>query len=496
MRSDISRPTPRRSRRSARAPATPPCPAGRGFRSSFRRCIRATRRSRASACSPSSCRACSSSRAWRKDHDLQFTIDAEEADRLELSLDIFGRGAARSVARRLGRFRPRRAGLSEARARRDRLGRGRGHAHRPPFHGAAGQGRLLGHRDQARAGARARRLSGVHAQGHDRPLLHGLREKTARGAAASSFRNSPPTTRSPSRASSRTPGGVEGFEFQRLHGMGEALYEALLAELPGRRLPHLRAGRRPPRPARLSGAPAAGKRRQLVLRVGRRRSKRAGRARSCAGRRTGIAGARGGAQRKIPLPRDLYRPERRNSAGVEFGERGKPRRAARRGPRRRGAAARGRAAGRRRRAAAATSAKCSRRSTASPIGSVHEADAATSTAAMAAAAAGFPAWAATPVDERAPIARARRRAARSEARRASSRCLQTEGGKTLDDALAEVREAVDYCRYYAAQARAHARRRSRCPDRPARATCCAIAAAASSSASARGIFRSRSSSAR
>ena len=32
--------------------------------------------------------------------------------------------------------------------------------------------------------------------------------------------------------------------------------------------------------------------------------------------------------------------------------------------------------------------------------------------------------------------------------------LQSEGGKTLDDALAEVREATDYCRYYAAQARA------------------------------------------
>ena len=27
-------------------------------------------------------------------------------------------------------------------------------------------------------------------------------------------------------------GGVEGFEFQRLHGMGEALYAELLAELP------------------------------------------------------------------------------------------------------------------------------------------------------------------------------------------------------------------------------------------------------------------------
>ena len=31
--------------------------------------------------------------------------------------------------------------------------------------------------------------------------------------------------------------------------------------------------------------------------------------------------------------------------------------------------------------------------------------------------------------------------------------LQSEGGKTFDDALAEVREAADLCRYYAAQAR-------------------------------------------
>lgn len=31
--------------------------------------------------------------------------------------------------------------------------------------------------------------------------------------------------------------------------------------------------------------------------------------------------------------------------------------------------------------------------------------------------------------------------------------LQSEGGKTLDDALSEVREAIDFCRYYAAQGR-------------------------------------------
>ncbi len=48
---------------------------------------------------------------------------------------------------------------------------------------------------------------------------------------------------------------------------------------------------------------------------------------------------------------------------------------------------------------------------------------------------------------RAPPTRSRKTAA------VSSRCCRREGGKTLDDALAEVREAVDYCRYYAQEAR-------------------------------------------
>ena len=31
--------------------------------------------------------------------------------------------------------------------------------------------------------------------------------------------------------------------------------------------------------------------------------------------------------------------------------------------------------------------------------------------------------------------------------------MQREGGKTLDDSLSEVREAIDFCRYYAAEGR-------------------------------------------
>jgi RHH-type proline utilization regulon transcriptional repressor/proline dehydrogenase/delta 1-pyrroline-5-carboxylate dehydrogenase len=59
----------------------------------------------------------------------------------------------------------------------------------------------------------------------------------------------------------------------------------------------------------------------------------------------------------------------------------------------------------------------------------------------------------TPSDERAAILE--RAADLLEERRGRLlHLLQVEGGKTLDDALSEVREAVDFCRYYAAEGRA------------------------------------------
>ena len=86
------------------------------------------------------------------------------------------------------------------------------------------------------------------------------------------------------------------------------------------------------------------------------------------------------------------------------------------------------------------------------VGTVYDGDDAMARSAVAAAAAGFPAWAATPVDERAALLE--RAADRLEINRGRLLALlQSEAGKTLDDALAELREAVDYCRYYAAQAR-------------------------------------------
>lgn len=65
----------------------------------------------------------------------------------------------------------------------------------------------------------------------------------------------------------------------------------------------------------------------------------------------------------------------------------------------------------------------------------------------------FPAWAGTPVEERAVILE--RAADLLEADLTTwMRLCAREAGKTLADGVAEVREAADFCRYYAAQARA------------------------------------------
>ena len=216
--------------------------------------------------------------------------------------------------------------------------------------------------------------------------------------------------------------------------------------------------------------------------------------RSSSGRRPGSATPAHARHPRIPLPRDLYRPARRNSAGRRIR---RPRGARRAAGRDRASAPRdgaGRAADRRRGTAGRS------RPVLSPIdgsavGQVAEGDAATGRCAMAAAQAGFAAWAATPVEQRAG---ALERAADllEAARGRLIALLQTEGGKTLDDALSEVREAVDFCRYYAARGAARAGAAADAgADRRDR-TNCAIAAAACSSASARGIFRWRSSSAR
>ncbi|WP_114394509.1 bifunctional proline dehydrogenase/L-glutamate gamma-semialdehyde dehydrogenase PutA [Oleisolibacter albus] len=85
-------------------------------------------------------------------------------------------------------------------------------------------------------------------------------------------------------------------------------------------------------------------------------------------------------------------------------------------------------------------------------GTVTPADAAAVEQALARAAAAQPAWNATPAAERAACLE--RAADLMEAEHAVLMALLgREAGKTMADAAAEVREAVDFCRYYAAQAR-------------------------------------------
>ena len=126
---------------------------------------------------------------------------------------------------------------------------------------------------------------------------------------------------------------------------------------------------------------------------------------------------------KIPLPRDLL-PQRINSQGIEFGER----------------------------AALHQLVAEIARANVPARGSIADASRADAERAIAAARTGFPAWSATPAGERAAMLE--KAADLLEARRAHFMALlQREGGKTLDDALSELREATDFCRYYAAEGR-------------------------------------------
>jgi len=244
-------------------------------------------------------------------------------------------------------------------------------------------------------------------------------------------------------------GGTDGYEFQRLHGMGEALYDALLAELPDlscrvyapvgghadllaylvRRL--LENG------ANSSFVSVASDPSVPVETILRRPQ-------------SWINDASHARHSHIPLPRDLFGASRRNSSGIEFGDsaalealvaevRSAPKVAVAK-PLIDGSAVTGR-----------------ERAVNSPvdgavIGAVQEGDEALVAAAMASAQAAFPAWSSIPVAERA-AALERAGDLMEQNRGRLIALLQSEAGKTIDDCVSEVREAVDYCRFYAQDAR-------------------------------------------
>jgi len=237
------------------------------------------------------------------------------------------------------------------------------------------------------------------------------------------------------------------FEFQRLHGMGEALYERL--------------GEERPDVACRTYAPV-GSHRDLLAYLVRRLLENGANSSFVAlaaddavpvdrllRRPAEIIGSPDKAGHpSIPLPRNMLLPERLNSHGIEFGEHAAleallidvARESGRvmAAPLIDGRAADG-----------------EKRPVRSPIdgaaiGSVIEATPAQAAEAIARARTGFLAWSATPAHRR---ARMLEKAADLLEQRAARfiALLQCEGGKTLDDALSELREAADFCRYYAAQ---------------------------------------------
>ncbi len=85
------------------------------------------------------------------------------------------------------------------------------------------------------------------------------------------------------------------------------------------------------------------------------------------------------------------------------------------------------------------------------VGTIALADSGTIEAAAATAQAAFADWAATPVTERANLLRALASALEADRDELIALCCK-EAGKTIPDGVAEVREAVDFLRYYAARA--------------------------------------------
>ncbi len=218
-------------------------------------------------------------------------------------------------------------------------------------------------------------------------------------------------------------GSEDGFEFQRLYGMGNALYTQLREDRPAL--------------ACRTYAPV-GNHRDLLAYLVRRLLENGANSSFVAlaaddsvpvakllERPQSIIGSPDNARHPaLPLPRDLYLP-RINSRGIEFGNR------------------------------AALDNLLKAVATEIPFASAMTTQDATpsdATKAATAARMGFSTWSKTPAEMRAQALERTAELFENNQPRLIA-LLQSEGGKTIDDAVSEVREAVDLCRYYASEGR-------------------------------------------
>lgn len=242
--------------------------------------------------------------------------------------------------------------------------------------------------------------------------------------------------------------GERRFEFQRLHGMGEKLHSQIVGQVPVRiyapvgkhedllaylirrllengantSFVNLLMDKRKPIPEVLEDPIAKTRANQALPNP------------------------------RIPLPQDLYGEDRRNSQGVELGYRpDKDVWAAE-------LARYAQASWLAKPMIAGSAAPAPRRELFQPadlsrrVGTVEEATDAQVALAMESARQAFKEWNAVPVNERAAKLEAAADAL-EESRSELVALLIREAGKTFADAVAEVREAADFCRYYAARAR-------------------------------------------
>jgi RHH-type proline utilization regulon transcriptional repressor/proline dehydrogenase/delta 1-pyrroline-5-carboxylate dehydrogenase len=350
-----------------------------------------------------------------KASDIAFTIDAEESERLEMSLDII-----EAVA-----------GLPSLKGW-DGLGmavQAYGKRARPTLAWADSVGAKTGRRIAVRLVKGAYWDSEIkHSQEQglsDYPLF------TRKAATDVSYlacardmlaaRNIFPAFATHNALTAATilewAGDSRDFEFQRLHGMGEGLYESLVRE----RGYHTRIY-----------APVGGHRDLLAYLV--RRLLENGANSSfvhqladsslsdqdlIADPVARIASVGGTRHPSIPLPEDLFMPERGNSEGLDLSDRPELDRVA--------------------------------KAVAPPL-SFRTDPAQPAEELVTRALAGFADWSTRPVEERAACLD-RLADLLEQDRDMLMRIAVQEAKKTIPDAIAEVREAADFCRYYAAQAR-------------------------------------------
>ncbi|MEO5939007.1 MAG: bifunctional proline dehydrogenase/L-glutamate gamma-semialdehyde dehydrogenase PutA [Sphingomonas sp.] len=222
-------------------------------------------------------------------------------------------------------------------------------------------------------------------------------------------------------------GNSRDFEFQRLHGMGDGLYERMVREQGY----HCRIY-----------APVGGHRDLLAYLVRRLLENGANSSfvHQLADERLSedeiladpvekIAAVGGTRHPSIPLPIDLF-GDRKNSSGIDLSDR---------------------------KVLSRTSSLCSREggspgSLSNALATLDSRFRGNTDVAIGAAHAAFPGWSATPVEERAACLDRLADSLGTNRDELMAICVQ-EAFKTIPDAIGEVREAADFCRYYAQQAR-------------------------------------------